>query len=315
MELRTQVPIRNYDHQIDFTSRIMCLGSCFSTHISDKLFYNGFQVKSNPFGIFFHTLAIEKLIQNALNQKCYDESDVFFLNERWHCFDAHSDISNSDKDEILSDLNRISEQTAGDIVNATHITITLGTSWCYRNEISGEVVANCHKVPQNEFKKHLLSVAEIKACLINVTSLIRFKNPKVKFIFTVSPVRHIKDGIVENQRSKSNLIVALHNFLDDNSDVFYFPSYEIMMDELRDYRFYTDDMLHPTSLAINYIWEIFSKHLICKTTTADQNEIRAIRSSLLHRPFNPSSDAHQKFLAQLRSRIAAIQTIYPHLVF
>ena len=315
MELRTQVPIRNYDHKIDFTSRILCLGSCFSTHISDKLLYNGFQVTSNPFGIFFHPVAIEKLIQNSLNQKCYDESDVFFLNERWHYFNAHSDISNSNKSEILSNLNRISEQTAKDIVTATHITITLGTSWCYRNLISGEVVANCHKVPQNEFKKHLLSVAEIKDCLVKITNLIRIKNPNVKFIFTISPVRHIKDGIVENQRSKANLIVALHNFLDDNSDVFYFPSYEIMMDELRDYRFYTDDMLHPTSLAVNYIWENFSEHLICKTTIADQIEIRTIRSSLLHRPFNPNSDAHQKFLEQLRNRIAAMRSIYPHLAF
>lgn len=315
MQFRTHVPIRKYEHQLDFSSRIVSLGSCFSVNIADKLSYNGLRVLSNPFGIFFHPLAIERYIDAVSSRKTYTDSDVFYLNERWHCFDSHSTMSHSDKSTVLSSLNDAVRTTANELEAATHIIITLGTAWFYRNVNSDLSVANCHKVPQNQFKKELMRVVEIENALAKIQSDVRQTNPHAKFIFTVSPVRHLKDGFIENQRSKANLIAAVHNFIEKDRASTYFPSYEIMIDELRDYRFYSDDMLHPSSIAIDYIWEKFVENYISSSTVEDRNEIISVRSGLQHRPFNLHSDAHQKHLATLYHRVAALQSRYPHLTF
>jgi hypothetical protein len=292
------------------------LGSCFAVNMAEKLDYFKFQNTCNPFGILFHPLAIEKLIDFAVSQKHFTEKDLFFHEERWHSFDAHSDLSNSNKEELVATLNATLRTTNQQLEEATHIVITYGTSWVYRNLERDAIVANCHKVPQKQFKKELLSVDEIRESMGNTMQLIHSINPNCKFIFTVSPVRHIKDGFVENQLSKSHLITAIHDKINPQlANVNYFPSYEIVMDELRDYRFYAEDMLHPNQVAIDYIWERFSQTYIAEGTLKTQKEVQTIQKGLAHRPFNPNSESHRQFLLKLQNKMRALQRQFPKIQF
>lgn len=321
MKLITQIPLQKQsDKQIDYSSKIVLLGSCFTENIGDKLSYYKFQNTINPFGILFHPEAISTLVENALSNKNYQESEVFFNNEQWHCFDAHSKLSNVSKEQILKDLNLKLKATNTAIKTASHVVITLGTSWVYRYKKQNKVVANCHKVNANEFEKKLLSVAEIISSLQKMETLIKAENPNATLIFTVSPVRHIKDGFVENTQSKSHLITAIHQFLEANVATknycsVYFPSYEIMMDELRDYRFYKPDMMHPNETAINYIWEKFHQVWMSKNTINIMQAVDAIQKGLMHRPFNDKSEKHQKFLEQLAIKKQVLQLQFPHIQF
>jgi hypothetical protein len=318
MQFRTQIPIPKSTHPINYNSKIISLGSCFAVNMSEKLDYCKFQNSCNPFGILFHPLAIEKLIAFAVAQKVFTEADIFFHNERWHCYDAHSDLSNGDPVELLNDLNIIVQSTWKELSEATHVIITYGTAWVYRNNESSAIVANCHKVPQKQFKKELLAIDIIEESIIRTILLIQSVNPKAVLNFTVSPVRHIKDGFVENQWSKSNLIAAIHSTLQTETlkpYSQYFPSYELMMDELRDYRFYAEDMLHPNQVAIDYIWKRFNETNISEAASVTMEEVETIQKSLSHKPFNPNSESHQKFEAKLKDKIDALLSQYSFMKF
>ena len=314
MKLQTQVPLKKAENQIDYRSQLMVLGSCFANNIGDKLAYYKFQTLQNPFGILFHPMAIENLISRAIQQKEYTGEEVFFLNERWQCYDAHSDLSSVTKEELLGRLNSGLLQTKLYITKATHIFITLGTAWTYQLKESGKEVANCHKVPQIAFQKQLLSIEKISQSLEVIIHQIRAVNAKAKIVFTVSPVRHLKDGFVENQQSKAHLISAVHHII-KAGNASYFPSYELMMDELRDYRFYANDLVHPNDLAINYIWEKFKAVWISETSYRTMDEVAAIQKGLDHRPFNLESEKHQKFLRHLKERIILLQEQFPFMKF
>ena len=316
MNFRTKIPISKFNFPIDYSSKIVSFGSCFAENMAEKFDYFKFQNTCNPFGILFHPLAIEKIISKAINKTFFGEEDIFFYNERWHCFDVHSDLSNANKDEFLQTLNELVKSTNKQISEASHIIITYGTSWFYRNKQTKKVVANCHKVPQNLFDKEILSVATIEKSIQNTIDLIESINPKCAVIFTISPVRHIKDGFVENQRSKANLISALHSTFDIRLlTQSYFPSNEIMMDELRDYRFYAEDMLHPNQIAINYIWERFCETTISNEANLIMTEVESIQRDLSHRPFNPNSESHLKFLNQLELKVSKLKSEFPFMDF
>ena len=318
MQFRTQIPIPKNNYPIDYNATIMSLGSCFAVNIAEKLDYFKFHNNCNPFGILFHPLAIEKILDFAVSGKHFTENDVFFYNERWHCFDVHSDCSNSNKEDLLASLNTIIKSTKLQLQEASHIIITYGTSWVYRNTEGNSIVANCHKVPQKQFKKELFSVEEIEKSIANKIKLIHAVNPNCTIIFTVSPVRHIKDGFVENQWSKANLISAIHSILNSEHcklNTEYFPSYEIMMDELRDYRFYAEDMLHPNQVAIDYIWKRFKETTISETAFATMDEVESIQKSLSHKPFNPDSESHLKFEAKLSQKITKLENQYSFMKF
>ncbi|WP_414000263.1 GSCFA domain-containing protein [Flavobacterium sp. W1B] len=316
MQFRTQIPIATGSFPIDYKSNIISLGSCFAVNMAEKLDYFKFENSCNPFGILFHPLAIEKLIEFAISKKEFSESDIFFHNEQWHCFDAHSDLSNTNANELLNDLNAIIKSLEEQINKATHIIITYGTAWVYRNDKSNEIVANCHKVSQKEFKKELLSVIEIEKSIDRTIRLIQSVNPETNIIFTVSPVRHIKDGVVENQWSKANLISAIQEIVNRKWEIVnYFPSYEIMMDELRDYRFYAEDMLHPNQVAINYIWKRFKETNISEKSFLTMDEVETIQKSLSHKPFNPNSESHKKFETKLKEKISKLVSDYPFIKF
>lgn len=316
MNFSTKIPIPKSDNPINYNSEIVLLGSCFAENIGAKFEYFKFQNTINPFGIIFNPVSIEKLISRIVNQQKFTENDILFHNERWHCYEVHSDLSHENGEELLSNLNALLELTNNQIIESTHLIITYGTSWIYKLKSTSEVVANCHKMPQSEFEKEILSVEIIQKSIQNTIDLIRKVNPNCNIIFTISPVRHSKDGFIENQRSKAHLITAIHETVNrqpttDN----YFPSYEIMMDELRDYRFYAQDMLHPNQIAIDYIWEQFFLTQIEEEQIPVMQEVCNIQKGLAHKPFHPNSESHQKFLAVINQKIKAVQEQFPHIKF
>lgn len=318
MQFTTQIPIKKNDNPIGYNSQIVSLGSCFAVNIGQKFDYFKFKNVTNPFGILFNPKALEKVIGFAVNNKRFTEADIFFHNERWHCFDAHSDLSNTSKEVLLNNLNQATTTLNTKLKEASHITITLGTAWVYRNNESAALVANCHKVPQRQFSKELLNVDVIKDSLKNILSQINSINDKAQVIFTISPVRHTKDGFTENQWSKANLITALHETLNTENyklKTGYFPSYEIMMDELRDYRFYAPDMIHPNTVAIDYIWELFTETNIAPEAVSTMKEVDTIQKGLQHRSFNPESEQHKAFILKLHERIDKLKEQYPYIIF
>lgn len=324
MNFTTKIPIQKSNFPIDYSSKIVLLGSCFAENMGAKFQYFKFQSFVNPFGIIFNAVSLEKIIRRAVENRKFTENDIFFHNDLWHCFDVHSELSNPDKEVFLSNLNSILESTHRHIASLTHCIITLGTSWVYRNIETDEIVANCHKVAQNQFTKELLSIKQTEKSLQNIVSLIHSVNPNCNFVFTVSPVRHIKDGFTENTLSKAHLVAAIHLILNQkfstslemtNQNCTYFPAFEIMMDELRDYRFYAEDMLHPNQSAIDYVWNQFFENYISESVYEIMDEISAIQKGLQHRPFNPNTESHQKFLINLKTKMASIEKKLPFISF
>lgn len=321
MKLQTKIPLQKQPHnQIDYQSKLLLLGSCFVENIGQKLDYYKFQNLQNPTGILFHSLAVENLLLRGINKEKYTEKDVFELNEQWQSFDAHSRLNAQSKEELLSRLNIAIDLTNQRLNNATHIIITLGTAWVYRHIETDAIVANCHKVPQKKFLKELLSMDEIYESLESIHALIRSVNTKASIVFTVSPVRHLKDGFIENTQSKAHLISAIHEFLNHNSSsdsrkTYYFPSYEIMMDELRDYRFYAEDMIHPSPTAIDYIWDKFKEVWFHYNVLPTIKLVEEIQRGREHRPFNPDSKEHLDFVKNLEEKHRTIQAKLPHIRF
>jgi len=317
MKLQTQIPLKKGGNPIDYESCLLLLGSCFVENMGRKLDYFKFQNLQNPFGILFHPYAIENLVERAIQKRSYTAKEVFFLNERWHCYDAHSDLSDTSRESLLEKLNKGLEKTLQQIHKSTHILVTLGTSWVYRHFDSDRIVANCHKVPQKKFSKELLSVKAIEKSLLSTIQHIRSINENAQFIFTISPVRHLKDGFNENQRSKAHLTAAVHKIFDVPSFGAreLFPSYELMMDELRDYRFYEPDMVHPNQLAIDYIWEKFKQTWISEEAYPIMSKVDNIQKGLRHRPFDPDSGQHRKFRESLEANISNLKKEYPFMEF
>ena len=324
MQFTTKIPVQKSNFPIDYDSKIMLLGSCFAENMGNKFDYFKFQATTNPFGIVFNAVSLEKLIRRSVENRKFTESDIFFHNDLWHCYEVHSELSNSDKDSFLESLNDIIRSTNKQLNDSTHIIITLGTSWVYRNIESNEIVANCHKVSQKQFAKELLPIETIVQSLESILFHVSILNPNCKFIFTVSPVRHVKDGFTENTLSKAHLIAAIHSVLNQKFSTslelttqnnIYFPAYEIMMDELRDYRFYAEDMLHPNQTAIDYIWIQFFENYVSESVFGLMNEICSIQKGLQHRPFNPNTESHQKFLKNLKTKMTTIEKKLPFISF
>ncbi len=316
MQLHTQIPLskKPEENQIDYTSKVMLLGSCFSENIGKKFEYYQFQHAVNPFGILFHPKAIETFLTRVIKQQNYKEDEFVFHNERYHCLDAHSCLSNTNASVLVNNLNEILQNTHQQLTEASHLVITLGTAWTYHHIAKNTTVANCHKIPQQQFKKSILSVNAITSSLTTTEQLIRQLNTDVQIIYTVSPVRHIKDGFVENMQSKAHLISAIHQ-ITKTLNTHYFPAYEILMDELRDYRFYTPDMLHPNETAIDYIWEKFQYVWLHQNTTQTMKEVAAIQNGLAHRPFNPDTEQHQQFLEKLNYKKEKLIKAFPFMNF
>ncbi|MDA9247330.1 GSCFA domain-containing protein [Flavobacteriaceae bacterium] len=315
MKLTTPIKLSKQNPPINYSSKVLLLGSCFAQNMGAKLDYYKFQQCTNPFGILFHPVAIEKLITRAVNQIWFTSKDVFLQNEQWHCFLAHSKLSNTSEEDLISALNSALEKLRFSLLEASHVVFTFGTAWVYRHLENDTIVANCHKVPQKEFVKQLLSPDDVSDVLLGIETKLRTINPTCSIINTVSPVRHIKDGLIENSRSKAHLIAGVQEIVSPEKLNHYFPSYEIMIDELRDYRYYKEDLIHPNQTAIAIIWNAFTGSWICPETAALQKKIATIQSGLLHTPFNGHSKAHIHFKKDLEVQISQVQKALPWATF
>ena len=315
MKLTTPIKLSRQNPPINYSSKVLLLGSCFAQNMGAKLEYYKFQQCTNPFGILFHPVAIEKLITRAVNQTWFTSKDVFLQNEQWHCFLAHSKLSNTSEEDLISALNSALEKLRTSLLEASHVVFTFGTAWVYRHLEKDTIVANCHKVPQKKFVKQLLSPDDVSDVLLGIETKLRAINPTCSIINTVSPVRHIKDGLLANSRSKAHLIAGVQEIVSPEKLNHYFPSYEIMMDELRDYRYYKEDLIHPNQTAIAIIWEKFLSSWVASETFEIQKKIAVIQNGLLHIPFNEHSKAHIHFKKDLETKISEIKEQLPWATF
>lgn len=302
MKFRTEIDLSKQEPALNYDSKTFLMGSCFAENIGNKLNYFKFQYLLNPFGILFHPVAIETAFKDILTQRIYTENDLYFHNELWQSFNHHSAFSSTSKTTVLENINESNKNAFLFLKNVSHVVISLGTAWVYEFIEQQQLVANCHKISQKKFKKRLLSLDEIKSSLHSITTKITAFNPKVTILFTVSPVRHLSNGIVENNQSKALLLTAVHQIINQKNS-FYFPSFEIMMDDLRDYRFYKSDMIHPNDLAVDYIWNHFKKSWIDENSYSLMDEVEDVQKALKHRPFNEDSPKHQTFLKNLQQKI------------
>lgn len=295
--------------KIDYQSKIGLVGSCFVENIGAKLAYYKFQNWINPYGILFNPLAIEKAFLDIHDIKTYTQQDLVHNQDMWHSLHHHSDFSNPDSQKVLDRINSTIKKTHENLKKTTYLIITLGSAWVYYHLDAATEVANCHKIPQNKFEKRLLSVEEIVESLRKSIQIITLINPEIQVILTLSPVRHLKDGMLANSRSKAHLLTAIHQVTNADS-IAYFPSYELLMDDLRDYRFYTEDMLHPNTLATTYIWEFFKELLISKEAYPLMKQVDSVQKALQHRPFNPDSEHYQSFMAKIKEQKEHLETRY-----
>ncbi|MBL4664147.1 MAG: GSCFA domain-containing protein [Flavobacteriaceae bacterium] len=298
MKLQTKVPFTPAGRQICYEGKTLLMGSCFTENIGAKLTYFKFQTLENPFGVLFNPIAIHRLLERAIESRFFIKDDVFSKDGVWHCFEVHSLFNATSEEDLITLLNQKLEELKQYVSTASHLVFSYGTAWVYRHLASNTVVANCHKVSSKEFSKELLSVDAVSNSVEDIKRLIQSVNPTVAIITTLSPVRHLKDGFVENARSKAHLLAGLHLVIDIN----YFPAYELMMDELRDYRFYTQDLLHPNETAIEIIWNRFKQVWVDSKTEVLQKEIDVIQKGLKHRPFHPKSDAYIAFQGTLQKK-------------
>lgn len=288
MQLTTAVPIQPLKPAIDYSSTMVFLGSCFTENIGARMSYYGFKTCINPFGIVFNPHSLMELLERSLTGQLFTDLDV----ETHFSYLAHSDLNGVDSKTVVHHLNTAGSLLAQQIENATHVFITLGTAWVYEHIEKQLIVANCHKQPQHLFDKKLLSIEIIKGCLESITTLIKEKRPSAQVIFTLSPVRHLKDGFTENQRSKARLFEAIQAIVDDHK-ASYFTAYEIVMDELRDYRFYGRDMIHLSDTGIELVWERFRESVINKKALPIMKVVEKHRKLLSHKPFNKDLHANQ----------------------
>lgn len=317
MKFSTAVPVTKLPKRLTYEGKILSLGSCFAVNIGEKFKQFQFRNVVNPFGILFHPKAIEQIVEYACSGYEFSEKDVFCHHEIWSCFAAHSDMNALEQNDIITKLNVKLLDLQMALKESSLLILTFGTAWVYEYQQTGKTVANCHKIPQSEFVKRLLDYEEIVKSYLNTIQLVKKINPDIQIMFTLSPVRHIKDGIVENQRSKALLHAAMQDVLEQLQDekLIYFPSYEIVMDELRDYRFYKADMLHPNEIAIEYIWEKFVENCIAQEAFSVMKKVDEVQKALNHRPFNPTATQHMTFLDTLIEKIDFLLERYPFMNF
>ena len=315
MEFRTELKPEPFKNKINYKHKLLFLGSCFAENISRYFEYYRFQVNTNPFGILYHPLAIKKIVDVALDSDYQPEEQSFQHGELWSNFDAHSCLSHLDKKQLISNLNIAQQQTHKALKESDFIFITLGTAWVYKHLANNTIVNNCHKLPQTQFEKQLMKLEDVEKGLHETLESIQQINPDVQIIFTLSPVRHLKDGFVENQYSKSTLYLGIQNTIEHFHNLHYFQSYELLLDDLRDYRFYDSDHVHPNRLATDYIWSKLKDTFLTEETLKLIKQIEAINKRLDHRFFNPKSKDSLAFKTETENIIDEIKKEYPYINF
>lgn len=294
-------------------SRLLVIGSCFAQNIGRYLADGKFNIVINPNGITYNPLSIAAILQRLIDGHPYTASDLEFHNGEWVSFMHHGSFNHADRQSALDIINNAYTTARNQLLNATHLVITYGSSVIY--ERNGAVVNNCHKLPSLQFAERQLSVSEITERHTSLIQHLYDINPTLQIILTVSPVRYLGRGAHAGQINKATLLLAIDSIISQYPEVQYFPSYEIMMDELRDYRYYADDMIHPSPLAVRYIWERFAETHLTADTRTILAEIDEINRSLAHRPLHPDSPEYTRFRDNLTRKIKTLQSKYPDIKF
>lgn len=299
MNFTTQIPISKHKNNISHKDKIMLLGSCFTENIGNKLSINGFETLINPFGILYNPFSICSSLNRIIYLKFLDSEDLVKVNEFWFSYEHHGVFRDEKCDNLLQTINLGITKANLFLKQTNWLIITLGTAWVFFLKENNKILGNCHKLNPQLIDKRLLSVDEIVENTSLTINNIREINPNIKIILTVSPIRHWKQGYRENIISKSTLHLATNQLCETINDCFYFPAYEIVMDELRDYRFYQADMLHPSEIAVDYIWEKFSTHLFSDSTANLCKDYYKLHSMKQHKAFNPESQGYKNHLIKI----------------
>ncbi len=315
MEFRVALSPRALPQKISLKDPLFLAGSCFTEHMSSRLAQHKFSVFENPHGILFNPASICRSLGDVLDGRVYGKEDLFEDGQGlWSSWDFHGRFSSPDPGLALDAMNQSVAQAAVALRSAQWVILTLGSAYVY--ELAGNrVVANCHRAPADVFRRRLMLPDEVLAGIDPLLHRLRIHRPGIRFLFTVSPVRHLREGFVENNRSKASLICAVHQLVDKFEDVHYFPAYELVIDDLRDYRFYAEDMAHPNYQATRYVWEKFVASCIDAPSIEVMQEIQGIHAAMSHTPRHPGSEAHRQFLEKHRAMVQSITGRYPHLDF
>jgi hypothetical protein len=300
--------------RMQHNDRILLLGSCFTEHISNRLANSGFRVVSNPQGILFNPSSTAQALENIRSGRQWTKDDLFLLNGLWNSWQHHSRFSNTSSEAALSDMNTAMSTANQCLVETNWIIITLGTAFQYLLQESGITVANNHRAPGQWFEKRLLSTTEILTEWSPLLSRLFAEQPQLKVIFTVSPVRHARDGAIANNRSKGRLLDAVHSLCEAFPErAFYFPAYELVVDVLRDYRFYDIDLIHPNHAATTYVWEQFVNHWIDPAALPIMEKVSELNIARNHKPRFPDTEAHQTFRKTSYEKALSLHQQYPWL--
>lgn len=313
MKFMADITITPPDKKIRYADSVMLVGSCFTEHIGDKLAGLKFKTLQNPHGILFDPISVAQCLDALMRNDPVQESELFLLNELWQSWDYHSRFSGTDKQKVLDSLNLCRQETNGFLQEARWLILTLGSSYSYRLADSGRPVANCHRAPAQTFRKHLCSIDETVTALDNCLYRLFKFNPDLRVIFTVSPVRHLRDGVVANNRSKARLLESVHHLVDKFDRLYYFPAYELVVDVLRDYRFYDVDMAHPNYQATEFVLEHFIRSYIDPAAHPVMEQVQQIMIARNHKAFQPETEAHRQFLRSFAGKTRDLQQKHHYL--
>ena len=319
MKFRYEFPVNKLPQPITHHQNLLLIGSCFTENIGEKLDRYKFSTLQNPHGILFNPVSVAEALTDYIEETIYGEQDLFFLNEAWHSWKHHSRFSGITPAEAVEKINGSIKEAHSFLKETDYLLITLGSAWTYvltaeaQQAKPGQVAANNHKAPAAWFQRRLLMAEEVLRVLDNVIHRLFHFNPAVKIIFTISPVRHLREGAVENNRSKAVLIQAVHHLVDKFDRLYYFPAYELVLDDLRDYRFFAEDLVHPNYFATQYVWEKMVDACMDEKTKRLIEEIHTINLAFQHKAFNRSSDQHKKFLQSFYQKTMKMKEAYPFL--
>jgi hypothetical protein len=313
MEFQLPITIASLPKPIGYGDKILLVGSCFTEHIGNALRDWKFETLQNPNGILFDPDSVATSLISYTRPQHYGEEDLVFFNELWQSWQHHSIFSHVDKGQCLAAINASQVRAHAFLQEADWLVITLGSAWSYRLVDGGGAVANCHRAPAPTFYKHLMTIEEINTALDSCLHQLFYFNPNLQVIFTVSPVRHIRDGVVDNNRSKARLIESVHHLVNKFDRLFYFPAYELVVDVLRDYRFFDIDMVHPNYAATQFVLEKFTQWGLDEGSRGLLAKVRELVIARRHRPMHPATEAHARFLREQYAKAAELARQHPFL--
>jgi len=318
MKFKLTLDAKPSKYPIQYGDKLMLIGSCFTENIGAKFKTHLFELSENPYGILFNPVSVINALTEIMELRTYKADDLFHHNELWHSWNHHSRFSAIENGEALKNINHTIAEAHHFLKSANRLVITLGSAWLYHltNDAplgNGQVVANNHKGPINWFFKSLMQPKLLQENLQDLVDRLQAFNPNLHIVFTISPVRHLREGLIENNRSKAVLIHAVHELVSQSNQVDYFPAYEYVMDDLRDYRFYAEDLVHPNFAASGYVWDKLVETYMEPKTQTIMKQIAELQLAMNHKPFFIGSVEHQKFLQSCVLKTETLMAAYPAL--